>query len=52
VLCYVVFVVMCSGADNHADLRGIYDVINMGQLLNLSLDQVRAAFYFAGERFI
>jgi RNase P/RNase MRP subunit p30 len=33
--------VWCSGAENAADIRGPFDVINMGQLLNLSAEQVR-----------
>jgi RNase P/RNase MRP subunit p30 len=33
--------VWCSGAENAADIRGPFDVVNMGQLLNLSAEQVR-----------
>lgn len=29
-----------SGAETAADIRGVFDVLNMGQLLNLSQEQV------------
>lgn len=36
--------ILSSGAESHTDVRGVFDVLNIGQLLNLTQEQVREYF--------
>lgn len=38
--------ILSSGAESHTDVRGVFDVLNIGQLLNLTQEQVRDLCYF------